>query len=353
MKHFSAYTAEELATDDLFVRWVQHPDDAEVASFWEGWLLYHPNRRDTVETARQLVRIASQPDREVLAGDEVRSLWGRIRTSIQEMPELQPLQPDVQSFVARWYFFRSVGAAAGIVLFLGWMLWTQWSQAMQTFRTSYGTSQTVTLPDGSVVTLNGNSELRFARVWSDEMPRAVWLKGEAFFSVAHRPIGRGERHFRVHTDKLTVEVEGTQFNVSDRQEATRGVLSSGKIRLMLNGQDQVIDMKPGESVEVKKEAQPDKPALVRRQQVDPKEETAWKEHRLVFNETSLADVARLMSETYGLTLQFQEPQLADIRITGTVPSEDVDVLLMALARTSDLTVNRNGSVVTVAPDANR
>ncbi|MGA0555644.1 FecR domain-containing protein [Larkinella sp. VNQ87] len=250
MKHFSAYTAEELAADELFIRWVQHPDDAEVSAFWEGWLAHHPDKVEVVEFARDLVRLASNPVSRPLEADEVVSLWGRIRSSIQEMPELQPLQPEIQSWVTNWYIFRWVSAAAGIVLFIGWVLWMQWSHAMETVRTPHGVAKTVKLPDGTLVKLIGDSQIRFARVWSEDVPRAVWLEGEAFFTVAERPGSGDGSKFRVHTTSLTVEVQGTRFNVSQRKKGTRVVLSAGKIKLMLNDRPQVIEMKPGESVEI-------------------------------------------------------------------------------------------------------
>ncbi|MFD1144323.1 FecR family protein [Larkinella insperata] len=250
MKHFSAYTAEELAADELFIRWVQHPDDAEVSAYWEGWLAYHPYKEDTVALARELVHLASNPGSQPLEGEEVVSLWGRIRSSIQEMPELQPLQPEIQTWVTNWYIFRWVSAAAAIVLFIGWVLWMQGSHAMETIRTPYGVAKTVKLPDGTMVKLIGNSQLRFARVWSEEVPRAVWLEGEAFFTVAERPGSGEDSKFRVHTNTLTVEVQGTRFNVSQGKKGTRVMLSSGKIKLMLNDDPQVIEMKPGESVEI-------------------------------------------------------------------------------------------------------
>ncbi|GAB3906748.1 hypothetical protein GCM10028803_39600 [Larkinella knui] len=250
MKHFSAYTAEELAADELFIRWVQHPDDAEVSAYWEGWLAHHPYKTQVVDLARELVRMASNPASRPMEGEEVMSLWGRIRSSIQEMPELQPLQPEVQSWVTNWYIFRWVSAAAGIVVFIGWVLWMQWSHAMETVRTPIGVAKTVKLPDGTLVKLIGNSQIRFARVWSEEVPRAVWLEGEASFTVAQRPGSGEDSKFRVHTTTLTVEVQGTRFNVSQRKEGTRVGLSAGKIKLMLNDDPQIIEMKPGESVEI-------------------------------------------------------------------------------------------------------
>lgn len=347
MKPFSAYTAEELATDDLFIRWVQRPDDAEVAAYWEGWMAHHPYRSNTVESARRLVEEASRAPGAGLPGEEVGTLWKRIRSSIQEMPEVQTLQPDVQNFVARWYFFRWLSAAAGIVLFIGWVLWMQWTTAMQVIRTPAGTARTLRLPDGSSVTLKGNSQIRFARNWTPEMPRAVWLEGEACFAVVQKA-GTEEQHsFRVHTTGLTVEATGTRFRISQRIQGTRVVLSSGRIKLMFNEHPDVVEMQAGESVEIDSPIPKNRLILTKRK-VSPLQRRFANDRKVMFDRTSLADISTLIQDAYGLTVEFEKPSLAKVEVSGTLPSDDVDALLTAIARTSDLRITRNGTSVLIA-----
>jgi ferric-dicitrate binding protein FerR (iron transport regulator) len=71
-----------------------------------------------------------------------------------------------------------------------------------------GQRRTITLADGSLVTLNGGSRLRVgARM--DTGARDVYLDGEAFFVVRHEP----RRAFRVHAKDGTIEDVGTRFTV--------------------------------------------------------------------------------------------------------------------------------------------
>ena len=250
-KPYSAYTVEELALDDLFVRWVQHPNDEEVAAYWQSWLLTNPHRADTVETARKLIRTASLPASPPLSNSEVSSVWGRIRESLRTMEDVRPLQPDVRAVVGWWYFLRTVAATCSLVLLVGWAVWMQYGpeQSVQTIRTDAGQTRIIRLPDNSAVTLHPNSSVRYARCWSDESPRAVWLQGEADFSVVHRTDTSSARLFRVHTGDLTVEAVGTAFRVRQRPECTHVALTSGKINLVLN-QQKPIRLQPGDSVEV-------------------------------------------------------------------------------------------------------
>ena len=54
MKPFSELSAEELAMENLFIRWVRFPDDPPIRSFWEGWIVKYPAMKDTVARAREL-----------------------------------------------------------------------------------------------------------------------------------------------------------------------------------------------------------------------------------------------------------------------------------------------------------
>lgn len=250
-KPYSAYTAEELALDDLFVRWVQHPDDDEVTAYWKIWRINNPHCDDTVEDARELIRTASLPADAALSGSEVSSVWGRIRESLRTMEDVRPLQPDVRAVVGWWYFLRTVAATFSLVLLVGWAIWMQYGpdQSVQTIQTHAGQTRMIRLPDNSTVNLYANSSIRYARRWSDESPRAVWLQGEADFSVVHRTDTSSARLFRVHTGDLTVEALGTTFRVQQRRECTHVALKSGNINLLLN-QQKPIRLQPGDSVEV-------------------------------------------------------------------------------------------------------
>jgi ferric-dicitrate binding protein FerR (iron transport regulator) len=250
-KPYSAYSVEEFALDDLFVRWVQHPDDEEVAAYWESWLSVNPDCLETVETARLLILAGSQSKLTDLSTDEISSVWGRIRVSLQTMEDVRPLQPDVRAVVGWWYFMRTVFAAFSVVLLIGWALWMQYgpNQSVRTVATQSGQTRVIRLPDNSRVKLYENSTVRYARQWTDETPRAVWLQGEADFTVTHRNDTSSARLFRVHANDVTVEAVGTSFRVRQRPECTHVALTSGRVNLLVK-QHKPIRLQPGDSVEV-------------------------------------------------------------------------------------------------------
>lgn len=250
-KPYSAYSAEELVLDDLFVRWVQHPDDEEVGAYWQNWLSKHPHRTHVVETARELILTGSRSALPALSSDEISSVWGRIRESLQTMEEVRPLQPDIRAFVGWWYFMRTVAALLGVIGLIGWALWMQYgpNQCISTISTSANQTRQIRLPDSSIMTLHPSSKVRYARCWTDESPRAVWLDGEADFAIIHRNDTSSARLFRVHTDGLTIEAIGTTFQVRHSLKGTCVALTSGQVNLLLKHQ-KTIRLRPGDSIEV-------------------------------------------------------------------------------------------------------
>src|SRR5690606_18618791 len=78
------------------------------------------------------------------------------------------------------------------------------------YTTGYGEVEKIVLEDGSQITLNANSELRWKRNWQTSGRRLVILNGEAFFDVETiRDAKSNEKTgFDVQTGDLTIQVVG-------------------------------------------------------------------------------------------------------------------------------------------------
>lgn len=82
----------------------------------------------------------------------------------------------------------------------------------------------VSLPDGSIITLNRNSKLLISKTFNSDN-REVILTGEAYFDVEKNP----DVPFKVYAENSIVEVLGTSFNIrSDTSEVIVDVVS-GKV----------------------------------------------------------------------------------------------------------------------------
>ncbi len=238
-----------------------------------------------------------------------------------------------------WY---RAAAVAGIVLgsIVLWLFIRQ-NQAV-TYATSYGEVRTFTLPDNSTVTLNANSSLRYAPDWNSDAPREVWLDGEAYFSVTHT---QNDQPFLVHvTDALRVEVLGTAFNVKDRRHRAEVVLTTGKVKLSVQKNQvgsQTLAMQPGELVAFSEADQ-----TLRKKQVDPKQYAAWRDHKMIFDQMSLQELARQLEDVYGVSIAIEGDGLANTMLTGAFPTHNLEVILTSLPTIIDMEVLRNEDQIT-------
>ncbi|WP_025762163.1 hypothetical protein [Dyadobacter tibetensis] len=91
MKPFSEYTAEELAMEKLFIRWVRFPDDDSIDAFWEGWQSRNPEMKRTISEARSLVIEAANFKTDPMSQQETNTLWGRIRNSLETISDREPV----------------------------------------------------------------------------------------------------------------------------------------------------------------------------------------------------------------------------------------------------------------------
>ena len=241
-----------------------------------------------------------------------------------------------------WFGWGKIAAAVLFLIVAGLGLYVFQRQSGRiTERTGFGETRVLTLPDGSEVTLNGNSVLSYDAEWSEL--REVRLEGEGYFKVVHT---KDHRKFRVRTGAdFSLDVLGTQFNVSKRESGTRIVLDEGKVRCNLgDSESDTLVLRPGEMVQFRK-----KPSDYQRERVEKGLYSAWKDHKLVFKNTSLREVAGILRDTYGLETEASLPELLDRQISGSVPTDNVDLLLQGVAEASAVTITRDGDLLTIEP----
>jgi len=213
-----------------------------------------------------------------------------------------------------------------------------------TYQTDYGEVKNITLPDGSGVTLNANSQLKYAA--SDEntsrrsASREVWLDGEAYFSVVHTA---DDQKFRVQTANLNVEVLGTEFNVNNRRGDTEVVLHTGKVKLGLhdNKETPELMMEPGELV-----AYSANNKHLTKKLVNTENYTHWRNQELILNNTSLAEIARVLEDYYGFEVSMQD-KLKDIQLTATatLSLKDTEIILTAISEIYGIEVEKEGKQI--------
>ncbi|MEO5976085.1 MAG: FecR domain-containing protein [Chryseolinea sp.] len=271
-----------------------------------------------------------------LSVDEREVLENRMFAAVQKRIGVRQ-QPARTHFVPAWTY--RIAASLIFVLTASAALYWYFNRVIE-IQTGYGQRLTVTLPDNSVVTLNGNSRLSYSSSWEDSDAREVWINGEGFFSVTHT---KSNQKFVVHaSDQLNVEVLGTKFNVKSRAMKSEVMLTEGKVKLdVQNSENASVFLKPGELA-----VMTDK--KLSKRLVQQHQYTSWLNYTLLFDRTTLRDVSALLTDTYGLTVVFSDDTLQGRELSGEISSNDVNDILTAISQIFNLKVERKDQVVTIS-----
>jgi transmembrane sensor len=273
-------------------------------------------------------------EKQTLPQHEIFQEWERLSNSIAHA-EFEKSKFNVGSWT------KLAAAVTGILLLASATLyWYAVAGKQIEVYTPYGEIKAVTLPDGSTVVLNANSTLTYRADFNGGDSRSVWLAGEAFFEVK-----KGTKPFVVHSDETKVEVLGTSFNVNNRRgEETTVVVRTGRVVVKNENEKDTakVILRPGELTRVKPSFQ-----VAKKVSVDTDIYSAWKDQRMVFNNTPLSEIADLIQENFNLTVVIKSESLKNRKLSGTIQTNNVDILLEALSKSFNLRVIRHDGRITL------
>lgn len=231
-----------------------------------------------------------------------------------------------------------IAASIILVALIGTGTYQFWGVENTIIRTYYGQIKEITLPDGSQVSLNGNSSLSFrAANWQEEGIRQVFLAGEAFFHVKK---SLQSPRFQVITAGLKVEVLGTAFNVNQRTEKTAVYLEEGKVKVALQKeQGKNIILKPGELLTYSSQQD----SIGQPIKVTGLSQTSWKEGMLMFKEQSVSTILAKLTEANQIQFQIEDSTLMKAKLTISIPTEDMDEAMSVLSKTTGISISKAGN----------
>lgn len=351
---FIAYTSHDFAANESFQSYVFRHRKEDI-QFWENFIRKNPGKYAEIEEAVEVLSLlafkktkisAQQKELEFkrllfsIGGSEGGSENNKIiLLSNENELKLNPKALARQHiFDHRWS--RIAASITGLlILFSAAFFFSSHflKEKTITYHTPYGENATFILPDSSVVILNGNTRLTHKAGWNGKNMREVWLDGEAFFDVRNK--GQSENAlFVVHTPGMDVEVLGTKFNVFNREDKANVVLNSGKVKVNIasNHDTSTVLMMPDEAVEYFR-----KNRTITKKQVNAEVLTSWRNKVLVFENTPLYKIREIIEYTYGVNVIFKNNVDAGEKLAGTIPNDNLDVLLTVLAKSSNLHITRN------------
>ncbi len=313
---------EDLLSDESFLSWY-FGSGREGSEHWDQWLAGDPGRKEVVTRAVALLD-ATRLREKVVSPLEIQLAEAALVRRIN--------LPDAKGrFSWRW-----IAAACILFVLVSGMILLRVMPGRQQLATAYGEVSINGLPDGSEVTMNANSSLRYAQHWPDGADREVWVDGEAFFHVRKTP---QRSRFIVHSGRFDIIVTGTQFDVVNKNGRNDVLLQEGSVVIHpLVGAD--MDMVPGDFVSWNGHNL--KKTSIRNDSV-----LAWKQHQFIFDRTPLSKVVDIIKDQYGVSVQLEGPGIGDSSISGIMRNDNLDVFLQALETTSDFDVIRNDGKITI------
>lgn len=344
---YSQYSLHDFVLDDSFRQWVYEPNEQRM-SFWHGVMLRYPEQQALIdEAASLLLHLHARYDD--LTDASQQRIWQVLEQAFDDRQSApSPIRP-----LSIWQRFapgrsrlgwQAAASLTGFLLLAGGILYYWLAPHQIRVHTAFGQTQRVTLPDGSVVVLNGNTTLTYTDAWGSDQAREVWLDGEGFFTVTKKKRLGSRVKFVTHTPGLDITVLGTQFNVNTRRGNTDVTLVEGRVQLSKPNEPsgRVVDMKPGQFAT----SQPNIEAVAISTE-KPQVHTSWVDHQFVFDNTALSVIAQQLQDTYGLDVVFEDSDLARRRFTGNLSNQSIETLLTTLSLTFDLTVQRTGNRISL------
>lgn len=211
------------------------------------------------------------------------------------------------------------------------------------YQTEVGEVSHVTLTDGSVLSLNTDTEV--AVTLTANLRQVELVRGEAFFDVAKDE----NRPFQIDTGRKIIEVLGTQFNVRKRADETVVKVSvlEGKVavRTTQAATETKVTASPEEDTTLLLAGDigsySDSSEVVTQNQTQAVSSAqSWRRGVFRFDDEPLEHVIREFNRYRERKIVIADPSVAELRISGVFHLKNGDNILTALESTLPVQFDR-------------
>ncbi len=195
-----------------------------------------------------------------------------------------------------------------------------------------------TLPDGSLVFLNSDSEIRYRKTF-DEKIREVYLRGEAFFEVKPEK----NRAFVVHTKGAEIRALGTSFNVntSSAQGELEVIVETGQVEVKADASENDGSTSRNENRKVVLEAGTKARLSEKTKKIAKSQNTNlayldWRKQKIIFKETKLKDVLNTLEQVYRVKIQLANQDLLHEKLTAKFENQSIEAIVNVIKVTHNI-----------------
>lgn len=192
----------------------------------------------------------------------------------------------------------------------------------------------VTLPDGSIISLNRNTELTY-RSNFNEPGRRVRLRGEAYFDISPND----SKPFIIDAGNARVKVIGTSFNVrtNNNDSAVEVFVETGVVMLSDNSGRKNLILEPGYvgTFDLKES--------VKMLNHNPNY-MSWNTGLLVYDGQKLDVVFRDLKRVYDMNIVADDPEILNETWTSPIDNQSQETIIRLICASFNLTYTKDGNV---------
>lgn len=195
--------------------------------------------------------------------------------------------------------------------------------SMLVARTNPGMTASIILPDSTIVYLNSESILRYPSHF-DETKREVELLGEGYFDVTTNP----KNPFIINTGgKTQIEVYGTEFNVEayTDDDLISTTLVNGSVSFVYEsntGNSWRVKLHPNQKILYNKKSK-----NVTLKSTSCISETAWKDNKLVFENTPMNEILHMLGKRFNVKFIIKNKSVLSNSFTGVFTNQRLEAIL--------------------------
>jgi ferric-dicitrate binding protein FerR (iron transport regulator) len=325
---YQFYTVEDFVLDGDFIAWCKELPGSD-PELWTRVLNAYPAQAENIRNARKFL-LQTTIKKDLPSAGQQQKIWQDIQLELN--------LPGSRVRTRRMIWLRLAVAAAVLIAIGGG--WYYFAGRQKEIRTQFGEIKRFVLPDGSKITLNGNSSIRYAYRWDAGRTREVWIDGEGYFEVNHLHTGKGPvkpgELFIVHAGGVDIDVLGTSFDVDNRHEKARIVLTTGSIELKFADR-RLHDhlMKPGEFVGYSRAD-----SSLEEKEISAESAGSWKDGHWTFDNTPLKEILELLKDDYGLEAKVEDAELWKKKVSGSISSDNQEILIQGLSVLLDIKIDQ-------------
>ncbi|MBC72131.1 FecR domain-containing protein [Muricauda ruestringensis] len=192
--------------------------------------------------------------------------------------------------------------------------------------TDWGQRNTITLSDGTTITLNAGSQLHYPKTFEGNTIRSVSLVGEAFFEVAKNP----GKPFIIKTGKVTTRVLGTSFNINSYEfnDMISITVRTGKVQVesvSRSGKTDAVQLVPNEMAQYSRSND-----SITKSIVDNDNYMDWKNGIIRFSDITFHEASKMLNRWYGVDISFENEALKKCHVTARYEHAKLQVVLESI-----------------------